>query len=273
MKVFFDIITNHTADVVDYAEGQYGYVTKADLPLHRRRRHRLRRRDFAGTRDFPALDATTSFPYTPVFRTPADATVKVPAWLNDPTIYHNRGDSTFAGESTDLRRLLRPRRPLHRAARRSSTGMEDIYKAWVDFGIDGFRIDTVKHVNMEFWQSFTPGDAGRRPRHRQRRLLHVRRGLRRLAGLQSQYSTTGKLPATLDFGFQAQPVSCAQGKPRHRPARPLRRRRLLHRHRLQRLRAADLPRQPRHGPGRHDAQGRELPTTPTCCGASSSPTR
>ena len=34
--------------------------------------------------------------------------------------------------------------------------MGDIYKTWVDFGIDGFRIDTVKHVNLEFWQKFVP---------------------------------------------------------------------------------------------------------------------
>ena len=34
--------------------------------------------------------------------------------------------------------------------------MGDIYKKWVDFGIDGFRIDTVKHVNLEFWQKFVP---------------------------------------------------------------------------------------------------------------------
>ena len=37
----------------------------------------------------------------PVFRTEADETVKVPAWLNDPTLYHNRGDSTFAGENSE----------------------------------------------------------------------------------------------------------------------------------------------------------------------------
>ncbi len=35
--------------------------------------------------------------------------------------------------------------------------MTRIYKSWVDdFGIDGFRIDTMKHVNDEFWQSFGP---------------------------------------------------------------------------------------------------------------------
>ena len=32
MKVFFDIITNHTADVIDYAQEQYTYISKATSP-------------------------------------------------------------------------------------------------------------------------------------------------------------------------------------------------------------------------------------------------
>ena len=52
-------------------------------------------------------------------------------------------------------------------------------------------------------------------------------------------STSGSRRAASDF---------AQGRADDRPARPVRRRRLLHRHRLQRLRPADVPRQPRHGP-------------------------
>ena len=39
--------------------------------------------------------------------------------------------------------------------------MIDIYQTWVrDSGVDGFRIDTVKHVNMEFWQQFSPALTG-----------------------------------------------------------------------------------------------------------------
>ena len=30
----------------------------------------------------------------------AERTVKVPAWLNDVTLYHNRGDTTFTGEDS-----------------------------------------------------------------------------------------------------------------------------------------------------------------------------
>ena len=56
---------------------------------------------------FPALDVTTSFPYHPVFDTPADATVKVPAWLNDRTLYHNRGDGTFLPENHTQAQLIR----------------------------------------------------------------------------------------------------------------------------------------------------------------------
>ena len=48
----------------------------------------------------------------------AASTLKVPAWLNDVTLYHNRGNTTFVGENSLLRRLLRPRRPLHRAPAR-----------------------------------------------------------------------------------------------------------------------------------------------------------
>ena len=39
--------------------------------------------------------------------------------------------------------------------------MKDIYLACVDFGIDGLRIDAVRHVNVESWQDFGPAIAQR----------------------------------------------------------------------------------------------------------------
>ena len=82
-----------------------------DAAGSRVRRPRLRRR------------ATTSpsstrreLPVHAVFATPRTRTVKSPAWLNDPTMYHNRGDSLRRRELR-VRRLLRPRRPVHRASR------------------------------------------------------------------------------------------------------------------------------------------------------------
>ena len=81
----------------------------------------------------------------------------------------------------------------------------------------------------------------------------------------SRYTTEGGLQATLDFGFQARATGFAHGRPDHRAARPVRRRRLLHRHRLQRLLAADVPRQPRHGPHRPASSPTAATPATSCC--------
>ncbi len=67
----------------------------------------------------------------------------------------------------------------------------------------------------------------------------------------SHYTTHDDMQAVLDFPFQ----DAARTSPRAAGAttalaRLLRQRRLVHRRRLERLRAADLPGQPRHGPDR-----------------------
>lgn len=210
MKVFFDIITNHTADVIDYREGQYTYRTKRNDPY----------KDASGTvfddrtyvnQTFPAMDPATSFPYTP-FLHAGDENAKTPAWLNDVTMYHNRGDSTFAGESStygDFAGLddLFTERP------EVVKGMGDIYKTWVDFGIDGFRIDTVKHVNLEFWQKFIPDILGEAKRIRNDDFFAFGEVYDGNPAVMSQYTTAGKLQATLDFGFQQQGVDFAKGNP------------------------------------------------------------
>lgn len=210
IKVFFDIITNHTADVIDNAEKQYAYVDKDAEPYRDAAGQPFDDRDFAGTDTFPDLDAATSFPYTPVFRDDADRTVKVPAWLNDPTNYHNRGDSTFAGESSTYGDFV-GLDDLFTEKPEVVDGMTDVYETWVDFGIDGFRIDTVKHVNMEFWQQFAPAIRD-----------HARAGgnddffafgevYDADPAYLSRFSTEGRLDATLDFGFQAAGTGFAKG--------------------------------------------------------------
>jgi pullulanase-type alpha-1,6-glucosidase len=155
MKIYFDIITNHTADVIQYTQaptgGTYPYVSLADQPYKDSAGNPFTLADVVN-KPFPAMDAS-SFPYTPTV--PAvEATVKVPAWLNDVTLYHNRGVSTYTGESStmgDFGNLddLMTENPV------VVSGMVDIYKTWIDTGIDGFRIDTAKHVNTEFWKSWT----------------------------------------------------------------------------------------------------------------------
>ncbi|WP_369797937.1 pullulanase-type alpha-1,6-glucosidase [Cryobacterium sp. MLB-32] len=156
IKVYFDIITNHTADVIDYAEGEYGYIDQASSPYRDAAGNTFSPGDFAAAdtaAGFPDLDPTSSFAYTPTVAA-AETDAKVPAWLNDPTLYHNRGNSTWSGESVtegDFDGLddLMTEHP------RVVNGFVDVYKDWVDLGIDGFRIDTVKHVNFDFWEQWT----------------------------------------------------------------------------------------------------------------------
>lgn len=157
MKVFFDIITNHTADVIGYEEGaRTAYVPKDVEPYRTADGEPFDDRDHAGGDDFPELDEQTSFPYTPVLEE-GEEDLKVPAWLNDPTLYHNRGNTTFTGEDSQYGDFfgLDDLFTEHPTVRE---GMIDIYRTWVDeLGIDGFRIDTMKHVDDPFWQAFGPG--------------------------------------------------------------------------------------------------------------------
>jgi glycosidase len=210
MKVFFDIITNHTADVIDYKGGQHSYISKKASPYEKADGTPFDDRDYVN-KTFPAMDPATSFPYVPFFHG-NDATAKTPAWLNDPLLYHNRGDSTFAGESStygDFSGLddLFTERP------EVVEGMGDIYKKWVDFGIDGFRIDTVKHVNLEFWQKFVPDILGEAKAVKNDDFFAFGEVYDGNPAVMSEYTTAGKLQATLDFGFQQQGIDFAKGNP------------------------------------------------------------
>ncbi|MFF4057549.1 pullulanase-type alpha-1,6-glucosidase [Streptomyces sp. NPDC001668] len=199
MKVFFDVITNHTADVVDYEEKSYDYLSKGAFPYLTKDGRPFDDADYAaGGRGFPAVDAD-SFPRTP---TVTGAGAKVPSWLNDPTMYHNRGDSTYAGESTtygDFSGLddLWTERP------EVVSGMERIYQRWVrDFDIDGFRIDTVKHVNMEFWTQWATALDAYAAEQGRKNFFMFGEVYSADTAVTSPYVTQGRLDATLDFPFQ-----------------------------------------------------------------------
>ncbi|MCZ8171177.1 MAG: alpha-amylase family glycosyl hydrolase, partial [Brevundimonas sp.] len=164
MKVYMDIIANHTADVIRYRDGDangYRYRDKANFPYSRRGgvTGAPINPGFNGDSDphpenwAKLTDPTWAYtPYVPK----GEETVKVPAWLNDPVYYHNRGDTHWVGESAvygDFVGLedLATKHP------RVISGMIEIYASWIErFGIDGFRIDTAKHVNPEFWRAFVP---------------------------------------------------------------------------------------------------------------------
>ncbi|MEW1887876.1 pullulanase-type alpha-1,6-glucosidase [Streptomyces sp. NPDC085659] len=203
MKVFFDVITNHTADTVDYAEKTYGYRSKGAYPYLDRDG-----RPFDDAAGMAKTDAD-SFPYKPV-----SGGGKTPSWLNDPTMYHNRGDSTYAGESTtygDFSGLddLWTERP------EVVSGMEKIYEKWVrDFDIDGFRIDTVKHVDMDFWTQWATALDAYAAKHGRKDFFMFGEVYSSDTAVTSPYVTQGRLDATLDFPFQeAARQYASQGAP------------------------------------------------------------
>ena len=151
-------------------------------------------------RDFPSVDSG-SFPRTPVVPA-AKKNLKVPSWLNDPSMYHNRGDSTFAGENStygDFSGLddLWTERP------EVVSGMEKIYQRWVrDYDIDGFRIDTVKHVNTEFWTQWATALDDYAAKRGRDDFFMFGEVYSADTSITSPYVTEGRLDSTLDFPFQ-----------------------------------------------------------------------
>jgi alpha-amylase len=210
MKVFFDIITNHTADVIDYREAHRpAYVSKDERPYRTAAGAPFDDRDFAGTRTFPPLSPTVSFPFTPFV--PPGEPAKVPAWLNDVTLYHNRGNTTFTGENSlygDFFGLD----DLFTEHPRVVQGMTDIYTGWIrDFGIDGFRIDTMKHVNDEFWQRFAPDVVAYARARGKRQFFMFGEVFDTTKSFTSHFTTHDRVQAVLDFPFQQAAQNFAAG--------------------------------------------------------------
>ncbi len=207
LQVYMDIIANHTADVIAYQGGRFDYVEKSVAPYRDAKgrpfdEHAVAYNGLNSADAFPALSAERSFPYVPIVP-PAEANAKNPAWLNDPIYYHNRGNSRFIeansldGDFGGLDDLFTENPVVVR-------GFIDIYRQWIEgFGIDGFRIDTVKHVNLEFWQAFAP--AIREIARKAGRPGFIQFG--EVADetldvpLLSEFATNGQLDASLDFGF------------------------------------------------------------------------
>ena len=212
MKVYLDIVANHTADIINYREcstGACAYRSVGEYPF-------TRRGGVGGApinAGFPGDDVPTAenwahlnrpdYAYTP-FVVPQERHAKVPAWLNNPIFYHNRGNSTFRDESStygDFAGLddLMTEHP------RVIAGMIAIYSRWIDdYAIDGYRIDTAQHVNPAFWRAFVLAI-----------LAHAHaRGIPNFhifgeiavgevdAGRLARHTREDGLPAVLDFAFE-----------------------------------------------------------------------
>lgn len=155
LRVFLDVVVNHTGDVISYKDGQ-SYISLEQSPYQTADGTRFSSTKLANTSRFPAitqLDTSTSFPKKVVVN---PSIQKSPSWLNDPRNYHNRGNSGGSGESSlygDFYGLD----DLFTESPEVLEGWVNVFAQWInEVGIDGFRIDTFRHVNREFWLQFLP---------------------------------------------------------------------------------------------------------------------
>ena len=122
LKVILDVVVNHTADVIQLSSYEYGP------------------------------------PKTP-FVPPEERSVKSPAWLNDTSNYHNRGNIDFnscppacleLGDFFGLDDLATEKLAVRE-------GLAEVFAGWIRrYKIDGFRIDTARHVERTFFPFWVP---------------------------------------------------------------------------------------------------------------------
>ena len=190
MKVFFDIIANHSADVIKFEEchGKDGKQWLGENP---------------GLCDYKTLEQVANGDGYTLFVPEGSENIKTPQWLNDPKYYHNQGDSTWEGESAiygDFAGLD----DIDTDNPEVVSGLIDVFKGVVsEFKPDGFRIDTVKHVNMEFWTEFSPAIVDHAKSLGIPQFFMFGEVYDSTPEFLSTFTTTGKMQSILDFGVQS----------------------------------------------------------------------
>jgi glycosidase len=211
MKVYFDIVVNHTADVIQYRECKGSgctYHSRAEFPYGRSVSGEEINRGFLGdeapnlTMENYAKLTRPDYAYTP-YVPEEEKHAKKPDWLNDPIYYHNRGESLFKGESSQFGDFI-GLDDVFTENPRVVRGFIELYGSWIDeFGIDGFRIDTARHVNPEFWQAFVPAMLDR-AKSKGIPNFHIFGEVMEFSpGLLAQHTRVDGLPAVNDFALQA----------------------------------------------------------------------
>jgi glycosidase len=153
LKVYLDVVVNHTADVVQLSNGS----TYSDIGFRDCHGRFFKADRYVTAKKFPCLAARymPSVPFVPAAR----RHVKKPEWLNDPLNYHDRGNIDFGScsqqcfEQGDFFGLddLFTEKP------NVMNGLAQIYASWITrFHVDGFRVDTAKHVNAAFFKLWVP---------------------------------------------------------------------------------------------------------------------
>jgi len=206
LMVILDVIVNDTADVA-FPSGGSAY---SDLPYRDCKRHVFDARRYPNP--FPCLNPAT-MPRPPVV-VAAERAIRKPAWLNDLTNYHNRGDVDFSScsdacyQSGDIFGLddLFTEKPA------VVNGLADVYASWIArFKLDGFRVDAARHVDPRFFPRWLPKvEAAARaagvPDFQVFGEVFVPDAVQ-----QSVYVRDWGLPSALDFPFQDAAASFAAG--------------------------------------------------------------
>jgi alpha-amylase len=156
MKVYLDVVVNHTADVIIPAGGS-SFRSADEVPYRDCKGKPFSAQRYAGSTRFPCLSSRYQ-PRQPLVL-PQNRNLKKPAWLNQVTRYHNRGNITFDScspacfEQGDFFGLddIFTEQPF------VVNGLAQVFGEWIrQFKVDGFRVDTAKHVDRAFFRGWAP---------------------------------------------------------------------------------------------------------------------
>ena len=210
MKVILDIVVNHTGDVVHLEEGS-SYVSFREQPYYDISGKQVSITEMMTGQIDPEITPGYGggFPKS-AFTYDSQADIKAPAWLNDLSNYHNRGnvsdwsnkEQSQFGDFFGLDDIFTERA-------RVVQGFADVYAKWVnEFGVDGFRIDTAKHVDDAFfgrwWPKVRALTAATKPG-----LFAFGEVYETNPYVTSEFVRERALPSVLDFPFQSTIVNYA----------------------------------------------------------------
>ncbi len=170
IKVIMDIVLNHTADVIAYSDSENGFMTLGDNPYKDAEGNEFNIGDKAAFTNtctsigesncFPIMSVDNSYPREPYIGSDSKNAKRHPDFLQDINSYHNRGDANSCGWANGPCAMMGDFFGLDDLMTENPVvveGLSDVYASWVTrFGIDGFRIDTAKHVNKEFFDRWIP---------------------------------------------------------------------------------------------------------------------
>ena len=182
MKVILDIVVNHTGDIIQYGNSK----------------------NFDGTVNNTAY-------------IPADMLdARAPAFLNDLSNYHNMGPiKNWSNKAEYQNGDFGGLDDLKTENQAVVDGFADVYSMWVnDYGVDGFRIDTAKHVDDQFftrWFKAMEQRTASTMAERGQKLFAFGEYYDGSISTLSGYIHKQGLPSVLDFAFQPAAVGYAQG--------------------------------------------------------------